>query len=613
MPRPLKPEDLIRSGTITGLDVSPDGQQIVFGSTLSGVSQIYLVPIDGGEPRQITQSSEASTIPKWSPRGDLIAYLQDIGGDENYQIYVVHPSGGEPDDVTGAPGYLHENYAWSWDGSRVTYVSNRDGQFDVYYSDVPGGRVHRVTNHPAVHHSPQFSPEGTRIAFSSNRTQYRSNWDTFVVSLDTREERQITRHDGEADEMSYYANQLPLWSPDGRRILMASSVRGNYDVFAIDVDSLEREVMADSGWDEGNAQWSPEGSHVAYVCNEDGNDVLYVKDLASGRAWPVSQQEGVSGAIGMRGKGGDYRWTPDSRHLVYSHSGPTEAGSIWIAAREGGEPRCLYSTLPGEIDRGDLVRPSLVHYPSFDGLQISAFLYRPQDAQGAGPAIVLPHGGPTGQTMNSFDPMVQYLVSRGYTVIAPNFRGSTGYGRDFQWMNKNDWGGGDLNDLVAAADWLREQGIAGPVGITGGSYGGYMTMNAVTKYPDRWDAAVAIFPMVDLETSYAGARPDMRQFQERNIGTPQENPQLYHERSPINFVEHIRCPVLILQGDRDARCRLSEVESMVRRADQSGVRLELVVYPHEGHGFAQLEHRLDSLLRTADFFDRHLAKIPAGA
>jgi dipeptidyl aminopeptidase/acylaminoacyl peptidase len=174
-------------------------------------------------------------------------------------------------------------------------------------------------------------------------------------------------------------------------------------------------------------------------------------------------------------------------------------------------------------------------------------------------------------------------------------------------------GGRDLQDQVDGSRYLQKTFGIDPerVGMYGGSYGGFMTMSAITKYPQRWTAAVAIYPMVDLSSSYDGAREDMRQFQARNIGTPEENPQLYEERSPINFVERITCPLLILQGDRDPRCRLDEVQSMCQRLHGCGREFELVVYEHEGHGFARLENRLDSMRRTADFFDKHLARTPA--
>lgn len=606
-PTALDLASLTAAGAITGLDISPDGDTLVFGSTAEGVSQLYLLDLAGGPPRRLTGDAERSTQPLWSPRGDLIAFLRDVGGDENYGVYVISPQGGEARDVTGAPGFLHENHAWSADGTRLTYVSNRGGQFDVYLSQVADGAVRRVTNHPAVHHNPRFSPDGRLIAHGSNRTDLPGNWDTFITSLEDGSERQLTQHQGEADEMSYYANQAPMFSPDGRRVLVASSVPGNYDLMAIEVDSQQREWLVQSPWDESNGQWSPDGRFLAYVVNQDGNLVLHVMELASGRTWPVSPGEGVSGATGMRGKGGSYVWTPDSEQLVFSYSGPDEAGSIWLVPREGGPARHLYSSLPAEIDRSRLVRPEIIHYPSSDGRQISAFLYRPPQATGRVPGIIMPHGGPTGQSLNGWNPTVQYLVSRGFAVLLPNFRGSTGYGSEFQWLNRHDWGGGDLEDVVAGADWLIERGIVNRLGITGGSYGGFMTMTAITRYPRRWSAAVAVVPLVDLNASYHTYREDMRQFLVRNLGTPEEHPELYRDRSPINHVERLEAPLLILAGERDPRCSVEHINAMSERLRAAGKTFEYVIYPHEGHGFQQREHRLDSVRRMADHFEHHLS------
>jgi dipeptidyl aminopeptidase/acylaminoacyl peptidase len=605
-PGELNPEILASAGFISGLDVSPDGRFIAFGSTAGGLSQLFVQPLDGGQPVQITQGTERALQPHWSPSDDLIAYLQDIGGDENYQVYVIGADGGQARNLTVRPDAMHESISWSRDGTRIAYVSNRDGQLDVYYSDLADGQVHRVTDHPSVHHSPEYSPDGTMLAFASNRSQWRSNWDTFVASLPDGAERKVTQHQGEADEMSYYASQSPYWSPDGRRILVASSVPGNYDIMAIDVETLTQEWIADSPWDESNAQWSPDGSHVAYVVNEDGNLTIHVKKLTNGRSWPVSPPHGIAGHTGMRGFGGSYRWTPDGQRIVYSYSGPTQSGSIWVVPATGGQPRLLYSTLPAGLDRQQLVSPELIRYRSADGLQISAFLYRPRGTSGPFPAILMPHGGPTGQTLNAWSPPVQYLVSRGYAVLEPNFRGSTGYGTEFQWLNKNDWGGGDLLDVVAGANWLEENGISDRIGIAGGSYGGFMTLTAIGRYPNRWKAAVSLCGVVNLVTMYNAGRSDMRQFQARNIGTPEENPEFYRERSPLTFADNIGCPVLILQGERDPRVPLTEAEQMRDRLERAGKPCEYVVYEHEGHGFSRRANQIDSIRRMADFFDRYL-------
>jgi dipeptidyl aminopeptidase/acylaminoacyl peptidase len=406
--------------------------------------------------------------------------------------------------------------------------------------------------------------------------------------------------------MSYYAGQLPHGSPDGRRVLVASSVNGNYDIMAIDTESLESNWVVCSEKDESNAQWSPDGSEIAYVVNDRGNLVIRVKNLASGYTRRMSPADGLSGVIGMRGKGGDFRWTAGGEGIVFSYAGPKDPGSIWLAPSSRGQARCLYRSLPETVDASTLVAPEIVEYPARDGLSISAFLYRPRVRSERSAGIVLPHGGPTGQSQNGWSSLIQVLVANGYVVMEPNFRGSTGYGRDFQWMNRNDWGGADLEDVVAGADWLEARGIAEGLGIMGGSYGGFMTLSAITRFPRRWKAAVSLYGISNLVTMYETAREDMKLFQERNIGRPDENPRFYYDRSPINFVDKVECPVLILQGDRDPRVLLRESLAMKQLLEDQGKSVEYVEYEDEGHGFSRLETRLDYIQRILRFFGRYL-------
>jgi len=601
-------ELLTSAGTVPGVDLSPDGKQVCFASSAGGRARIYVLDLESdGPPRRLETGDEAATQPKWSPRGDCIAFLQDIGGDENYRIAIFDLATGAIRDLTNAPGKLHENYSWSVDGSMIAFVSSRDGQFDVYWVDVASARVHRVTNHPSVHHSPEFSPDGQSIAYCSNRTDMRSNWDTFANSLNGEFERKITSHEGEADEMSYYAGQRPHWSRDGSRILVGSSVRGNYDITAIDVRSLAQEWLVDSHWDEINGQWSPDGTKLAFVSNEDGNLILKVKDFSSGDTRSVSQTSGCSGVIGMRGKGEDYRWTPDGASIVYGHRSSVEPGSVWITRADVGEPRCLYSSMPDGLDRSGLTSPKVATYTSFDGTKIAGLLHRQEGRPAGGPGIMMPHGGPTGQSTNTWSPLIQRLASLGYVVFEPNFRGSTGYGRNLQWANRDDWGGGDLRDVVSGADWLEREGIASGIGIVGGSYGGFMALSAATQFPDRWRAVVSIYGIANLVTMYETARPDMRLFQERNIGSPHESAEFYRTRSPLNNADKITAPLLILQGERDARVPLREAEQMRDSLERAGKSYEYVVYADEGHGFAKIETRRDYIRRVGEFFQKHMA------
>ena len=257
-----------------------------------------------------------------------------------------------------------------------------------------------------------------------------------------------------------------------------------------------------------------------------------------------------------------------------------------------------------------MVEPSLVHYPSRDGLSISAFLYVPYNLKKnrRNPAIVYVHGGPSSQHMNGFHRNVQYLVNNGYLVIAPNYRGSTGYGKDFEERNRFDMGGGDLDDVVEAARFLTGTGYVDNkrIAIMGGSYGGYMTMMGLTKRPKIWAAGVAIVPFVNWFTELEHEDPILREWDLSTMGDPVTNRRLYEDRSPIFFIDNIRGPLLVLAGGNDPRCPKEESDQIVRAIRARGGVVEYKFYEEEGHSFSRLENSIDSFERTVAFLDKHM-------
>jgi dipeptidyl aminopeptidase/acylaminoacyl peptidase len=260
----------------------------------------------------------------------------------------------------------------------------------------------------------------------------------------------------------------------------------------------------------------------------------------------------------------------------------------------------------------DMVEPFLVHYPSRDGKwTISAFVYAPYNAprNGQHAAIVYVHGGPTAQTENSFNRLIQYVVNKGYFVIAPNYRGSTGYGKEFQHANLFDMGGGDLQDVLAAADWIKQTGYPDPkkLILMGGSYGGYMTMMGVTKAPEVWAAGVPIVPFVNWFTEIENEDPVLRESDLATMGDPVENKARYEDRSPINFIDRVKAPLLLLAGGHDPRCPKSEAQQVVDAIKKRGGVVEYKVYENEGHGFSKVENQIDAYKRVADFLQ---ARVP---
>jgi dipeptidyl aminopeptidase/acylaminoacyl peptidase len=257
-----------------------------------------------------------------------------------------------------------------------------------------------------------------------------------------------------------------------------------------------------------------------------------------------------------------------------------------------------------------LAASQLVHYKSADGTVISAFLWLPNNASrdAALPGVVLPHGGPTGQTTDVFNRTAVALASRGYAVIAPNPRGSTGYGKAFQQMNVKDLGGGDLADEIAGVTFMVATGYVDPkrVGITGGSYGGYMTLMAIGKAPDLWAAAVEEYGIIDWRTMLQHEDPSLQAYERMLLGDPATDAKVYADDSPITFIRQEKAPLLVLQGDNDIRVPKEEAEQVVAILQGEGRTVDAHYYPNEGHGFVKQENVIDALERTVAWFDKYL-------
>ncbi len=279
-------------------------------------------------------------------------------------------------------------------------------------------------------------------------------------------------------------------------------------------------------------------------------------------------------------------------------------------------PRSRISPTPGRAEKLssfnasfeqiDLVEPEMVSYPSFDGTKIEAALLRPPGGRPA-PAVILVHGGPTGRWSARFQDWGQLLVAKGFAVLYPNIRGSTGYGMDFLVANRRDWGGGDFQDVLAAVHYLVENKIADAdhVGIGGWSYGGYMAAWAVTR-TDRFRASVAGAPMTNLVSEYGTEMSEINSYDTWFLGNPYENLDLFRDRSPLTHVQSAKTPTLILCGENDVTDPVGQCTELYRGLRRYETAAELVLYPREGHGFREQKHREDVLRRVVEWFDRYL-------
>jgi dipeptidyl aminopeptidase/acylaminoacyl peptidase len=600
--QPFDLEKLYLTRSVGATDWSPDGTHIVFVTNISGRNNLWLVPATGGWPVQLTVSNQRQTAPAWSPDGKSIAYMSDYDGDEQWDVFIVNPASGEVINLTNTKDISEENPVWSPDGKWVAYAvkPRTSSTYEIDLINVLTREVRHLTKATPKEQSnfgPIWSRDGKYIVFTQQHATGKDS-NIFLADVTTGERTLLTPHKG---EFNHAATDI---SPDGKWLLLTSNAGNGYDnVGLLDIASKKIEWLTQDKWEINSANFSPDGKLATWTANVDGNQEIFTYDLASKKASALPLAKGVN-SLG----GAESAFSHDGAKVLFYHNGPNAPQDVWVYDRASKQSQQITNSFVGGIRSDDMVVPYLVHYPSQDGKwQISAFVYvpynLPRGEQTA--AIVYVHGGPTAQTMNSFNRNIQYLVNQGYLVIAPNYRGSSGYGKEFQDANRFDMGGGDLADCVAAADWVKRTGLVDPkkLVIMGGSYGGYMTMMGVTKAAEVWAAGVAIVPFVNWFTEIKNEDPLLREYDMATMGDPADpkNKQLFEDRSPAYHLENIKAPLMMLAGAHDPRCPASETRQVQEAIAKRGGKVEVKIYDNEGHGFAKVENQIDAYKRVAAF------------
>src|SRR5712692_2126374 len=601
----LSIEKLYMTRQVSGSTWSPDGRTVAFVSNLSGRNNIWLVPSESGWPMQLTVSDQRQSSPTWSPDGKWIAYMSDYDGDEQWDIFLVSPKTGQVVNLTNTREIAEESPAWSPDGRYLAYVvkPKTSSVFEIDVDDTVLREVKHLTTGTAkdrMNVAPIWSAEGKFIVYTQEQTRWTDS-KVFLVEVTSAQSTLLTPHEG---ERTYSANDV---SPDGKNVLITSNASDGYDNFGLlEIASKKIRWLTQNKWEISGESFSPDGKFLTYNANVDGNTDICLYDVASGKAHALPLPKGVNHVAGRTSP-----FTHDNSRLLYYHTGPTAPGDLWVYDLADGKSHQLTHSLVGGVRSEDMVEPQLVHYPSKDGKwTISTFVYVPYNLphNAEHPAIVFVDGGPTAQTMNTFNRFVQYMANQGYIVIAPNYRGSTGYGKEFQQANLFDMGGGDLQDVLAAADWIKQTGYVDPkkLVIMGGSYGGYMTMMGVTKAPELWAAGVAIVPFVNWFTEIEHEDPQLRESDLATMGDPVKEKARYEERTPIFFVDKLKAPLLLLAGGNDPRCPKSEAQQVADAVHKRSGVAELKIYEDEGHGFARRENQIDAYTRVANFLKQHV-------
>ncbi len=607
-PKSLTIEKLYMTRQVGRPTWSPDGNSIAFISNMSGRNNIWVVSAEGGWPTQLTVSDQRQASPAWSPDGKWIAYQSDYDGDELWDIFLVSPKTGKVVNLTNTREIAEIDPTWSPDGRYLAYLvkpkTSAAYEIDIY--DTVMRDVKRLTTgtpQDRRNSNPVWSKDGKYIVYSQDQAKGTDS-NIFIANVATGRSTLLTPHEGE----KIYSNHDI--SPDGKHVLITSNAENGYDnVGLLEIATKNISWITKDKWEIRAGEFSPDGKRITFTANVDGNEAIYLHDLATGKSTALPIPKGLNEPAG-----GHSAFTKDGTRLLYFHNGPTAPGDLWVYTLATGKSHQVTHSLIGGVRSEDMVEPYLVHYASRDGKwTISAFLYVPYNMarNGQNAAIVYIHGGPAAQTMNSFNRFIQFAVNQGYMVLAPNYRGSTGYGKEFQQANLFDMGGGDLQDVLAGVDWIKQTGHLDPkkIVVMGGSYGGYLSMMSVTKAPDVWAAGVPIVPFVNWFTEIENEDPVLQQSDLATMGDPVKNKSLYEDRSPINFIDQVKAPLLLLAGGHDPRCPKSETEQVVEAIKKRGGTVEYKIYENEGHGFARVENQIDAYKRVADFLLAHV--VPA--
>ena len=585
-----------------GPQVSPDGSWVAWSwSRLGPAADVFAAPTDGSSPPiRLTETVDDTLVVSWTPDGRAIVVAQDRDGDERARLFLVrlaNPGSLEP-LTEETPNYYVRGGQVHRDGRWLVYGANLDAESGqeieetwIYRHNLESGE-RRVLARPerGNYHAPQLSIPGDTILYHRNDLDP-AGLQVWLVDIEGRNDREILNF---GPRIKAYGS----WFPDGRRILVLVEA-GSYRRLGV--------------WEDGSVRW---------LLDDPRRPVEYVFVPTNGGPVVVAEVERAR----VRARLFDAESGAESRPPEISGSliplSPTDGGR-WVGLHYGArQPVDLVrfdaaenvetpSSITGLWERVTLDPEILApaedfSWRSVDGLEVQGWLHRaPGHSIGT---ILLIHGGPTSHAEDRFNAQIQYLVSRGFDVLTPNYRGSTGFGLEFQEAIKEDgWGGREQEDIICGIEALIRAGVAEPgrIGVTGASYGGYSAWWAITHYPpDLVAAAAPVCGMTDLVVDYHATRPDLRPYSEEMMGSsPDEVPERYHERSPIHFVENIRGSVLIVQGLQDPNVTPDNVHAVTKALDELDIPYELLTFEDEGHGIARPRNLKILYPRLADFFE----------
>lgn len=582
-----------------GADFGPDGT-LSFLLDTTGTAQVWTVDAPRVWPTQLTFHEERVTGAHWSPTRDELVFSMDEGGNERAQLFRLAGDGSTETPLTNKPDAKHQFGGWSHDGDQIAFTSNRRDEsiFDVYVQD----RTDEGDDAERVHDGDGgwlrvagWGPNDDRLALIEPHASF--DLDVYVLDLGSGETTHLTPHEG---DQRYGSVQ---WGPEGEYLYCTTDADADTRYLArLDVETGARETVLEGGdWNIDSVEIDGDTGRIAYTRNVEGYTEVTVGDLKGTEidTYPEPNlPEGVAGGISFDDGADRYAITAtaaDTNTNVYVVDVETGTTERWTAASTAGIPRESFRA------------PELVRIDSFDDLSVPGFYTKPSTGEPPYPVVVDIHGGPESQRRPSFSPVTQYLLANGFAVFEPNVRGSSGYGADYASLddvrNRMD----SVADLAACVEWLKEREAvdADRIVAYGGSYGGFMVLAALTEYPELWAAGVDVVGIANFVTFLENTGDWRRSHREAEYGSLAEDRDFLESISPINNIDNIAAPLLVMHGENDPRVPVGEARQVAEQAADH-VPVETLIFEDEGHGFAKLENRIEAYRTMVEFLNEHV-------
>jgi dipeptidyl aminopeptidase/acylaminoacyl peptidase len=594
-------EQFMNTERVGGSAFASDEKTILFHSNKSGIFNVYSMPVSGGTPKQLTNSTKESTyIVTAFPNDARFLYAHDIGGNENSHLYLREVDGSERDLTPGEK--TKANFlGWAHDRKSFFFSTNARNPkfFDVFEMPIVDLKPQLVYQDDSGFDFADISNDKRFIAFGKTG-KTTADSDVYLYNVETKEMKNLTPHEGEV------SNVPQTFDPASKYLYFLSDDGAEFKYVArFELASGKREEIEKRPWDVSYLYFSRNGKYRVVATNEDARTKIKVTEEATGKAvdLPPLPDGDITGV----------NISPSETKMAFYHEASRSPENLYLYDFERNKSDRLTNSLTPEINADDLVDGKVVRFKSFDGLEIPAILYQPHaaNAQSKVPALVKVHGGPGGQARMPYSPSTQFYVNHGYCVLDVNNRGSSGYGKTFFKADDQKHGREPLWDCVEAKKYLQSLDYVEPkkIGIIGGSYGGYMVLAALTFKPEEFAVGVDLYGVSNWVRTLQSIPPyweSQRKSLYAEIGDPNTQLDMLRETSPLFHADKISKPLIILQGKNDPRVIKPESDEIVDAIKKKGGVVEYVVFDDEGHGFTKKENEVRAYKAILDFLDKYL-------